>query len=147
MARIYLASSWRHTNYDNIARTLKNVLPRHTFYNFKDPECSFVFQWSQIDKKWNNWSPYEFRNILNTDIRTREGFLSDKIAIDWCDICVLILPCGRSAHLELGVSIGMGKTTTILLDKTFEPELMYKYVDYLAIDLQDLIDFLKRCQT
>jgi len=140
-----MASSWRNKNYNSTVLTLKKVLPQHTFYNFKDPLCSCVFQWSEIDKDWKNWSAYKFRNILDKDYKARKAFISDKIALDWCDICVLILPCGRSAHIELGYAVGRGKITTILLTKDFEPELMYKYIDHLAIDLQDLIDFLKRC--
>lgn len=143
MARIYTASSWRNQTYDHNLGTLKNSLPQHSFYNFKDPKCSFVFQWESIDRNWSNWTPYQFRAVLNTNFEARQGFISDKTGLDWCDICVLILPCGRSAHLELGYAVGRGKSTVVLLRKNFEPELMYKFVDYLAIDLQDLIDFLQ----
>lgn len=32
-----------------------------------------------------------------------------------CDLCVLVLPCGRSAHLELGYAVGAGKVTIVLI--------------------------------
>lgn len=50
----------------------------------------------------------------------------NKAALDWADACVLVLPCGRSAHLEAGYCAGQGKVTIFYLhpDK-FEPELMY----------------------
>jgi hypothetical protein len=65
-------------------------------------------------------------------------------ALDWCDTCVLVLPCGRSAHLELGYAIGQAKTTAILHhpEQHMEPELMSKMVDAQYIDLEKLIGFL-----
>lgn len=54
-----------------------------------------------------------------------------------CDCCVLVLPCGRSAHLELGYAIGAGKPTFILLAEG-EPELMYKMSPYLCADMDEL---------
>jgi nucleoside 2-deoxyribosyltransferase len=47
-------------------------------------------------------------------------------ALNAADVTVLVLPCGRSAHLEAGYTAGQGKPVVILLDQTFEPELMYK---------------------
>ncbi len=59
------------------------------------------------------------------------------------DTFVLVLPCGRSAHLELGWAVGAGKRTAILLDGPFvQPELMYKMVDHIAPDLHDLLGWL-----
>lgn len=73
----------------------------------------------------------------------KAGFDQDKKALDWCDTCVLVLPCGRSAHLELGYAVGQKKETFILLhpDK-FEPELMYMMVDHMVTNIPDLIDRL-----
>lgn len=59
----------------------------------------------------------------------------------WADTFVLVLPCGRSAHLELGWACGQGKQTLILLDK-MEPELMVKMVDHLCVSLSELREVL-----
>jgi hypothetical protein len=55
-------------------------------------------------------------------------------ALKWCDTCVLVLPCGRSAHLEAGWAAGAGKFTVGLLADG-EPDLMWKMLDYLCWDL------------
>jgi len=56
---------------------------------------------------------------------------------------VLVLPCGRSAHLELGWAAGQGKRTAILLDgPQVTPELMYKMVDHISTDAFDLLGWL-----
>lgn len=58
-----------------------------------------------------------------------------------CDACVLVMPCGRSAHLELGWAAGAGKDTAILLFDG-EPELMYQMVDLLASDVSQVVEWL-----
>ena len=64
-------------------------------------------------------------------------------AMQWADTFVLVLPCGRSAHLEAGWAIGAGKPTAILLnEERFEPELMYRMADLLAVETQEVIDWL-----
>lgn len=62
--------------------------------------------------------------------------------MQWADTFVLVLPCGRSAHLELGWAAGHGKRTAILLNGDHEPELMVKMVDHLATDLTSLLSWL-----
>jgi hypothetical protein len=76
--------------------------------------------------------------------RAAEGFALDKQALDWCNTCVLALPCGRSAHLELGYATGQGKDTYVLLhEHQFEPELMYLLNTGICANTQELIDLLK----
>ena len=62
-------------------------------------------------------------------------------AIQCADAFVLVLPCGRSAHLELGWAIGAGKRTCILTHGE-EPELMAKMADHIATDVMDLLAWL-----
>jgi hypothetical protein len=40
-------------------------------------------------------------------------FRNDIEAMEACDTCVLVLPCGRSAHTEAGWFAGRGKKTKI----------------------------------
>lgn len=74
--------------------------------------------------------------------RAIEGFDADFAAMEKADTFVLVLPCNRSAHLELGWAVGQGKRTAVLLEDPMEPELMYRMVDYLAPSLFDLLGWL-----
>ena len=47
----------------------------------------------------------------------------------WADACVLLLPCGASAHLEAGWFSGAGKPVAVVAPEIREPELMYKCFD------------------
>jgi len=53
-------------------------------------------------------------------------FHNDIEAMEACDVCVLVLPCGRSAHTEAGWFAGKGRTTIAYIPERQEPELMYK---------------------
>ena len=60
-----------------------------------------------------------------------------------CDACVLVLPCGRSAHTEAGWFAGKEKKVIAYIPTKQEPELMYKLFDGIACDIEELISTLK----
>lgn len=99
----------------------------HEVYDFRNPAPgNSGFAWSEIDRDWLQWSPEKYEALVKTHPVAAAGYMLDKAALDWCDTCVLLLPCGRSAHLEAGYTIGQGKETFVLLrHEKFEPELMY----------------------
>ena len=75
--------------------------------------------------------------------RAIEGFDADMDALRDADIVVLVLPCGKSAHLELGWAVGAGKRTCVYVpEETLTPELMYRMVDHIAPDMMDLLAWL-----
>lgn len=75
--------------------------------------------------------------------RAIEGFDADFGAMERADTCVLVLPCNRSAHLELGWFVGTDRRTAILLDgPNVTPELMYRMVDFVTPSLFDLLGWL-----
>lgn len=142
--KIYVASSWRNNAQPEVVAALRD--DGHEVYDFKQPQPGDNgFHWSEIDGGWETWGPEEFAQHLNDPV-AESGFRKDMSALDWCDACVLVMPCGRSAHLELGYAIGANKKTIILLSSG-EPELMYKMVDYLAITLADVLIELRHSCT
>ena len=60
--------------------------------------------------------------------------------MEWADTCVMLLPCGRSAHLEAGYMKGRGKRLIIFYANNAreEPDLMYLLADHIAIGAADL---------
>lgn len=141
--KIYVASSWRNTRQPAVVAALRAA--GHVVYDFKNPrEGDVGFSWKQIlDKKPQDWTPREYRDEVLTHTRASEGFSLDMNALTLCDACVLVLPCGRSAHLELGYATGAGKRTIVLLDDRIdEPELMYLMNTSIALTLDEVIDSL-----
>ena len=64
-------------------------------------------------------------------------------AMEACDTCVLVLPCGRSAHTEAGWFAGKGKMTIAYIPEKQEPELMYKLFGGVCCSIDELIETLK----
>ncbi len=124
MSRIYVASSWRHPGQPLIVRMLRNI--GHEVYDFRNPDGGAGFSWREISPDWEHWSVGQFKTALEHPV-AKHGFGCDLAALQWCDTCVLLMPCGRSAQLELGWAFGAGKKGYVLLDdeKPTEPELMY----------------------
>ena len=70
-------------------------------------------------------------------------FEFDKVHIDRADFGLLILPAGKSGHLELGYMIGCGKPGYILLDKPDRWDVMYQFATGIFFSVEDMISELK----
>lgn len=121
--RLYVASSWRNTIYPEVVKALRE--DGHDVYDFRNPKPGNAgFSWREVDPNWKNWTPFEFVEGLNHPAAVT-GFTLDFDAMKWAEAGVLVLPSGRSAHLEAGYFIGKGKPLWILVPEKMEPELMY----------------------
>ena len=140
--KIYVASSWRNEALQQMMVKLLR-LDGHEVYDFRNPEPgNDGFAWSEIDREWLKWSPEQFRKALDHPVAAA-GFKLDMDALKACDACVLVLPCGRSAHLELGYAVGAGKKTIVLAVSDTEPELMYLMCDHFVMHPDEVCDLLK----
>lgn len=95
-----------------------------------------------IPKKGSDWEAADEYLRMVKHPRAIEGFEADFNAMQKADTFVMVLPCGKSAHLELGWAVGAGKRTAVLLEDPVEPELMYRMVDYMATSVFDLLGWL-----
>jgi len=151
--KIYVASSWRNQSHPKMVSVLRELgYHVYDFQNAQTPEEIEAgieggdkgFHWKQIDPNWENWSAREFRDAL-FDPRAVEGHTADMAALEWADVVVLLLPCGKSAHLEAGYAAGLRKTVIAYVDGG-EPELMYRLFDAIAISETELAELLRTCQ-
>lgn len=124
--KIYLASSWRNELQPSVLKKLRD--DGHQVYDFRNPSPGVQgFGWRQtIDR------PIKTGDDLLEALahpRAQEGFDFDFNAMRWAECCVLLLPCGNSAHLEAGWFAGAGKPVAVYCPELREPELMYKCFD------------------
>lgn len=130
---IYVAASWRTPQQPVVVQALRAA--GHKVYDFRKDG----FSWSQIGLS-DNPSLVEYLDRLQTHPRAREGFNRDMGALEACDACVLVLPCGRSAHLEFGYAIGQRKYTVVLfLEDPVVPDLMYLAADRHAVSIEQAV--------
>lgn len=134
--KIYVASSWRNQYQQEVVELLRKL--GHEVYDFMNPPAKTGFQWSEIDPNWKIWTPKQWRKLLENPI-AEEGFNSVFNAMKWADVCVMVLPCGRSANTEAGWMAGSGKRVFVYVPEPIEPELMYKIYDGILCSAEELI--------
>ena len=141
-SRIYVASSWKNPFQQQVVARLLEA--GHEVYDFRNPPHGRGgFSWSLVSDKWQQWNCSEFIDGMDSDA-ANEGFKADKDALEWADVCVLVLPCGRSAHTEAGWMSGAGKKVIVYIPEYQEPELMYKLFDLVTDDLDLILTFLEK---
>ena len=100
MASIYVASSWRTQYYPEVVKRLREE--GHQVYDFRDPPHGGTgFHWTDVNESAHNWAFDEYAEGLHHPLAERQ-FEADLVALKQADVCVLVLPCGRSAHTEAG---------------------------------------------
>ena len=141
--KIYVASSWRNAQQQSVVQQLRDA--GHEVYDFKNPRPGETgFAWSDIDPDWQAWTPEQFREALRHPIALN-GYISDASAMAEADACVMVMPCGRSAHLEAGFFVGSPKKALIILlgEEPAEPELMYRMANAICLDMGEVIEKLE----
>ena len=141
--KIYVASSWRNPLYEGIVEGLRSL--GYEVYDFKHPDGDEGFHWSRVEDSWQDWTMKEYRDALGSEY-AQFGFYRDFDAMKAADVCVLLLPCGRSAHLEAGWMKGAGKKVVAYIPtfERIEPELMYAMLDDIALSEIELVKYLKQ---
>ena len=125
--KVYVASSWRNQIYPEVLKVLRHA--GHAVYDFRHQGGS-------------DWNPEEMSSGELFDFldhpRVNEIFEKDMAALVDSDAVVCVLPCGRSAHLELGYGIGAGKRTVLLWHDGDAPDIMHKAVDAIVFDVAEI---------
>ena len=138
MTSVYVVSSLRNPKVQDVAAKLRGVgLDVYDDWASPGPETD----------TW--WQEYEqargrtFHEALE-GWHALQVFEHDKRHLDRCDGVVLVLPAGKSAHLEFGYAIGSGKWGIILLDG--EPErfdIMYRFANHVAYSVEDVVTLVE----
>jgi hypothetical protein len=136
---IYVASSWRNPHYESILDCLEQwALP---YYNWRDEAG---FHWSEVFgvESVDHWTepipPWLFANGLSHS-RAQEGFDRDMDHLKEASAVILLLPCGKSAHLEAGWAVGAGKPVALYMPEDLQPELMYGMFDLITGEIDRLM--------
>jgi nucleoside 2-deoxyribosyltransferase len=101
---------------------------------------------SNADTEWQEYEQQRGRTYLEAirGLHAKHVFEFDLKHITRATIGVLMLPAGKSAHMELGYMLGQRKRGYVLFDK--EPErydVMYQFATGLFMKEEDLFAELK----
>lgn len=138
--RIYIATSWKLAD-EAIQMTKDLRAVGHEVDCFCDDSAGrFVFSFTEIEN-YENLNAIEF---LKYD-KPQKAYMEDKKGLDWADTVILILPSGKSAHLEAGYARGQDKELYIYGDfPKGEFDVMYGFANkmFKKEQRQELYDCL-----
>jgi nucleoside 2-deoxyribosyltransferase len=139
MTSVYLIGSLRNPAIPELG----NVLRAQGF----DAFCDWYSAGFEADDQWQKYENYRGRSYKEAlqGHAAKHVFAFDKFHLDRCDAAVLVMPAGRSGHMELGYFAGTGKPGYVLFDK--EPErydVMYQFAKDVFFDKESLILALKK---
>jgi len=134
---IYLIGSLRNPEVPLIAQTIRQT-----------GEEVFDDWYAAGEHADDAWRDYE-RGRGRTYVEALQGlaaehvFSFDKRHIDRASAGLLILPAGKSGHMELGYIIGAKKPGYILVDDPDRWDVMYKFATLVTTDLQDIVNEIR----
>lgn len=134
---LYLIGSLRNSNIESIANTIRTTCNVEVFDDWKSPGPNADDFWKEYEQGKGN----TYKEALQ-GYAAKHIFAFDKGHLDRCDAALLIAPAGKSAHLELGYTIGKGKPGFILLDDPERWDVMYQF----ATGIYDSIDEFIKCE-
>ncbi len=136
---IYLIGSLRNPSVGDVAKQLRD--------NGHEVFDDWRAAGEEADDKWRDYEKargHDYQTALN-GFAASHVFNFDKFHIDRADVGVLVLPAGKSAHMELGYMIGKGKPGFILLDQDPERfDVMYKFSTGVCRTVDEILFKMKR---
>lgn len=138
---IYIIGSLENPNVEIIANQLRKDMGSEVeiFDSWKSPGPKADSYWREYEKA----KGLSYKEALNS-WAAQHIFEFDDFHLQRATDVVAIMPCGKSGHLELGVSLGRGKRGYLLFDK--EPErydLMVRFCTDIFFNYDDLLVELK----
>jgi hypothetical protein len=143
MSKLYIAGSLRNPRIPQVAQAIRSA----------DLRLDVFDDWFAVgpdaDDHWRAYEMAKGAGYMEALLghTAKHVFQFDKKHLDESDGLLLVLPAGKSAHLELGYMAGRGLWTGILLEDK-DPErwdVMYQFADYLFSDVSEVIDQLRSC--
>ncbi len=140
MSKVYLIGSLRNDNIPNIASRLREST---TFEVFDDWHSAGP----EADDHWKSYEKARGRTYAEAleGYAAKHVFEFDKHHLDTSSHAILVLPAGKSGHMELTYAkYGAGCQTAILLEPDFDGryDVMYQFIDNVFHTLEEAEDWL-----
>jgi hypothetical protein len=133
---VYLIGSLRNPEIPSVATAIRGV----GIEVFDD----WYAAGTEADDKWRDYEIQRGRSYLEAlqGKAATHVYEFDLSNLQAASVAVLVLPAGKSGHLELGWFLGHGRPGYILLDNPDRWDVMYKFATGVYEKLEDLIDRL-----
>jgi len=138
---IYIIGSLRNKNVAEVANNLRRVNEDwEIFDSWRSPGPKADDYWRDYEKE----KGITYKEALNS-WAARHIFEFDKHHLDRATDVILVMPAGKSCHLELGYAVGKGKRGYILFDE--EPsrwDVMTQFANDVFFDFHELVAELQQ---
>lgn len=139
--KVYIIGSLRNPMIPALAGLLREQLPGVEVFD------DWYAAGPEADDKWRDYEKGRGHSFIEAldGYAANHVFEFDKHHLDTSDAAILVLPAGKSGHLELGYVAGRNRFTAILLDPD-DPErfdVMYRFADCVTKDPDMLVSRLK----
>lgn len=134
---IYLIGSLRNPKVPEIASTLRAA--GHDVFD------DWYAAGERADDAWKDYElarGHSYAEAL-AGFAAEHVFQFDLHHINRCEAGLLVLPAGKSGHLELGYILGQGKPGYILLSDPDRWDVMYKFATLVTTELDEILDDIK----
>lgn len=141
MKKLYLIGSLRNEGIPGIAKQIRAEVEGLEVFD------DWYAAGPEADDYWKIYERDRGRDYETaiTGYAARHVFNFDKHHLDTSDAAILVLPAGKSGHLELGYMAGRGYRTYILLDEEdIRWDVMYQFAGVVTSNLQEIINDIKR---
>lgn len=134
---IYLIGSLRNPEVPSLAAVLRSA--GHEVFD------DWYAAGPEADDYWKKYEIERGRTYSEalSGLAAKHVFSFDKFHLDRADTGVLLLPAGKSGHLELGYLIGQGKRAYILLDQPDRWDVMYQFATGVFSTQEELLAALR----
>lgn len=143
--KLYIASSWKNAPFLRMLALLLRDAGHEVDCFCEEQGGRYVFNADEmaVACRWTGLTDFDYQTLLRTEQAMR-AFAEDRKWLDWCDCCIMVHPCGQSAHLEAGYAAGIGKKLVILARmQSGTYDVMYGFADaILDIDNPRMVDGL-----
>jgi len=133
----YIMGSLANPGVRGVASHLREALPMWGF--FDDWHAAHP----EADEQWRNYEMFKGHSYEKAlrEPAAQNVYLFDKTHLDMSTHGLLILPSGRSAHMEIGYLRGRECATAILLDGKHDRwDVMYAFADIVTRDIKEVIE-------
>ena len=137
MIRVYLIGSLR--NRERVQSVAEAV--RGKGYEVFD---DWLAPGPEADDQWKEYEEARGRTYEEAleGWAARQVFSFDHYHIRRSNIGILVLPCGKSGHMELGYMLGLGKQAYVLMDQPDRWDVMYKFATRVFFSQDALLEGL-----
>jgi hypothetical protein len=135
---VYLIGSLRNPEVNRLAHAIREL----GFEVFDD----WTAAGPTADDTWRDYEKQRGHSYVEAlqGYAAKHVFAFDRYHLDRADMAVMLMPAGKSGHLELGYILGRGKPGFILFDQ--EPErfdVMYQFASGVFSQEKDLLFSLR----